>query len=188
MLIFRYLALRHLRETRQTGSKPNRQYCNNTFSFLPPFSLPLTATSLQRFLSHNESKIFSKAVEFEKEGKMSEASELFMRQLGNLIISEKNLEMIEKIGEGTTNFMCVCVCAYVCVCVCACVCTSIRPSIHLCMCACVTVCVCACVMIHLCNTTIGEFGLVFHGLLLSSDKNEPPLAVAIKTLKGIEFE
>ena len=144
MLLFRYLALRHLRETRQTGSKPNRQYCNNTFPFLPPFSLPLTATSLQRFLSHNESKIFSKAMEFEKEGKMSEASELFMRQLGNLIISEKNLEMIEKIGEGTTNFMCVCVCvcAYVCMCVCACVCTSIRPSICLCMCACVTVCVC----------------------------------------------
>ena len=83
-------------------------------------------------------------MEFEKEGKMSEASELFMRQLGNLIISEKNLEMIEKIGEGTTNFMCVCVCvcAYVCMCVCACVCTSIRPSICLCMCACVTVCVC----------------------------------------------
>ena len=182
--------MRHLRETRQTGSKPNRQYCNNTFPFLPPFSLPLTATSLQRFLSHNESKIFSKAMEFEKEGKMNEASELFMRQLGNLIISEKNLEMIEKIGEGTTNFMCVCVCVCVCmcVCVCACVCTSIRPSICLCMCACVTVCVHACVMIHLRNTTIGEFGLVFHGLLLSSDKNEPPLAVAIKTLKGIEFE
>ena len=43
-------------------------------------------------------------------------------------------------------------------------------------------------MIHLCNITIGEFGLVFHGLLLNLDKNEPPLAVAIKTLKGIEFE
>ena len=43
-------------------------------------------------------------------------------------------------------------------------------------------------MIHLCNITIGEFGLVFHGLLLNLDKNERPLAVAIKTLKGIEFE
>ena len=100
MLLFRYLALCHLRETRQTGSKPNRQYCNNAFPSLPPFSLPLTASSLQRFLSHNESKIFSKAVEFEKEGKMSEANKLFMRQLGNFIISEKNFEMIEKIGEG----------------------------------------------------------------------------------------
>ena len=48
-------------------------------------------------------------MEFEKERKMSEASELFMRQLGNFIISEKNLEMIEKIGEGITNSMCVCV-------------------------------------------------------------------------------
>ena len=57
---------------------------------------------------------------------------------------------------------------------------------RVCMCDCV--CVHVCVMIHLLNTTIGEFGLVFHGLLLSLDKNEPPLAVAIKTLKGIEFE
>ena len=64
--------------------------------------------------------------------------------------------------------------------------SSIYLSVHVCMCDCVRVC--ACVMIHLRNTTIGEFGLVFHGLLLSSDKNEPPLAVAIKTLKGIEFE
>ena len=139
MLLFRYLALRHLRETRQTGSKPNRQYCNNTFPFLPPFSLPLTATSLQRFLSHNESKIFSKAMEFEKEGKMSEASELFMRQLGNLIISEKNLEMIEKIGEGTTNFMCVCVCVCVHMCVCVCVRACAHPFVHLSVCACVHV-------------------------------------------------
>ena len=139
MLLFRYLALRHLRETRQTGSKPNRQYCNNAFPSLPPFSLPLTASSLQRFLSHNESKIFSKAVEFEKEGKMSEASELFMRQLGNLIISEKNLEMIEKIGEGTTNFMCVCVCVCVHMCVCVCVRACAHPFVHLSVCACVHV-------------------------------------------------
>ena len=75
-------------------------------------------------------------MEFEKEGKMSKASKLFMRQLGNLIISEKNLEMIEKIGEGITNSMCVCAC------VCVRGCTSICPSVHLCMCACVTVCVC----------------------------------------------
>ena len=62
------------------------------------------------FLSHNDSKISPKAkdlVEFEKEGKMSKANELFMRQLGNFIISEKNLEMIEKIGEGITNCVCV---------------------------------------------------------------------------------
>ena len=48
-------------------------------------------------------------MEFEKEKRMSEASELFMKQLGNFIISEKNLEMIEKIGEGITNSICVCV-------------------------------------------------------------------------------
>ena len=43
---------------------------------------------------------------------MSEASELFVRQLGNFIISEKNLEMIEKIGEGITitPYVSVCVC------------------------------------------------------------------------------
>ena len=46
-------------------------------------------------------------------------------------------------------------------------------------------CLCACVMmIHLCNITIGEFGLVFRGLLLNLNKNERPLAVAIKTFKG----
>ena len=91
----------------QTG-----QYCNNTLPSLPPSPLPLTASSLQRFLSHNDSEIFPKAedlVEFEKEKRMSEASELFMKQLGNFIISEKNLEMIEKIGEGITNSICVCV-------------------------------------------------------------------------------
>ena len=100
-------------ETRQTAGKPNRTILQQ-YPSLPPSlsSSTITASSLQRFLSHNDSAIFPKAedlVEFEKERKMTEASELFMRQLGNFIISEKNLEMIEKIGEGITNSVCVCV-------------------------------------------------------------------------------
>ena len=75
-------------------------------------------------------------MDFEKEGKMSKASELFMRQLENLIISEKNLEMIEKIGEGITSSICVCVCVCVCVYVCE---RGAHPFVHLSIYACVHV-------------------------------------------------
>lgn len=117
-----------------------------------------------------------------------------MRQLGNFIISKTQLHLIEILGQGLyicCNFLQqlpmkikgkICMYMYGCM---------YRDVAHYAWCIYSSPgnnVFMDCSLLYAFIVLLGEFGIVYRGLLLPESKNDIPKAVAVKTLKGIMYK